>query len=53
MKAFILSAAVVIGLGILYYYGHTEYKALVGAGGVAKFLEIVAEAAQEAYYDDV
>ncbi len=51
LRYVVLTAAVVTGCLILWFYGHKEYTALLGAGGVARALEIAGEAAADALDD--
>ncbi len=47
----VLVLAVAVGIVILALTGHREYEALIGAGGVARAMELAGEAAADAFAD--
>ena len=48
----VLAGAVLSGAVILYFTGHREYESLIGAGGIARALELAGEAAADALGED-
>lgn len=53
VKLSILLLAVVAGATLLWFLHHPAYKELMGALGLAKFIELVGEAAEEAIGDNI
>lgn len=51
MRYGVLLCAVAVGMIVLAITGHKEYQALLGAGGVARALELAGEAAADAFDD--